>query len=118
MPLRIQIVDERVRNLTVNRLKGLGYRVHSTADGSAAVRLLEEGLVPDLVFSDVVMPGGLSGHDVVRRAKELNPEIKVLLTSGYAEDLARSEDLGEVKLLRKPYRLSDLRSALKDALGS
>jgi PAS domain S-box-containing protein len=110
--------EERVRNLTVNRLKGLGYRVHAAADGAAAIRMLEEGLAADLVFSDLVMPGGFTGHDVARRARELNPAIKVLLTSGYAEDLARSEDLGEIRLLRKPYRLNDLRNALRETLGS
>jgi hypothetical protein len=41
----------------------------------------------------------------------------VLLTSGYAEDLARREDLGDIRLLRKPYRLSDLRAALNEAFG-
>jgi PAS domain S-box-containing protein len=110
--------DERVRNLTVTRLKGLGYRVHEAADGVAAIRMLEEGLTADLVFSDLVMPGGLSGHDVVRRALEIDPKVKVLLTSGYAEDLARSEDLGDIRLLRKPYRLADLRTALEETLGA
>jgi PAS domain S-box-containing protein len=109
--------DERVRNLTVNRLKDLGYRVHAAADGATALRMLESGLAVDLVFSDLVMPGGLTGHDVARRAKELNASIRVLLTSGYAEDLARSEDLGDIRLLRKPYRLGDLRTALDEALG-
>ena len=68
--------DERVRNLTVNRLKGLGYRVHEAADGATAIRMLEDGLAVDLVFSDLVMPGGLTGHDVARRARELDPAIE------------------------------------------
>jgi PAS domain S-box-containing protein len=108
--------DDRVRNLTINRLKSLGYRVHEAPDGGTAIRMLEEGLTVDLVFSDLVMPGGLTGHDVARRALELNPAIKLLLTSGYAEDLARSKDLGEIRLLRKPYRLNALKAALKDVL--
>jgi PAS domain S-box-containing protein len=109
--------DDRVRNLTINRLEKLGYRVHEAADGATAIKMIENGLSADLVFSDLVMPGGLNGHDVVRRVRELDPRIKVLLTSGYAEDLARTEDLGDTKLLRKPYRLGDLREAVKEALS-
>ena len=60
-----------------------------------------------------VMPGGFTGYDVARRAKEIDPKIRILLTSGYAEDLLRAENLGSLKLLRKPYRLADLRQALE-----
>jgi two-component SAPR family response regulator len=80
--------------------------------------MLEEGVAVDLVFSDLVMPGGLTGHDVARRAPEINPATRILLTSGYAEDLARSGSLAEIRLLRKPYRLNDLREAIKETLAS
>ena len=109
--------DERVRHLTVNRLNRLGYRVHAAEDGATAIRMLEEGVAVDLVFSDLVMPGGLTGHDVACRAREINPAIRILLTSGYAEDLARSGSLAEIRLLRKPYRLNDLREAIKETLA-
>lgn len=109
--------DDAVRNLTVTRLKTLGYEVHEAPDGAAAIRLLEQGLKIDLLFSDLVMPGGLSGYDVAKKAKEIDPSIRVLLTSGYAEDLVRAENLGEIKLLRKPYRLTDLHKALDAAFS-
>jgi PAS domain S-box-containing protein len=109
--------DDAVRNLTVTRLKTLGYEIHEAPDGTAAVALLESGLKIDLLFSDLVMPGGLSGYDVATRARKIDPSIRVLLTSGYAEDLVRFQNLGDLKLLRKPYRLADLRKALETALS-
>ncbi|WP_119269519.1 PAS domain S-box protein [Taklimakanibacter deserti] len=109
--------DEAVRNLTVTRLKTLGYETYEAPDGATAINMLEKGLKVDLLFSDLVMPGGLSGYDVAKKAKEIDPSVRVLLTSGYAEDLVRAENLGNLKLLRKPYRLTDLRKALDMAFG-
>jgi PAS domain S-box-containing protein len=109
--------DDAVRNLTVTRLRTLGYQVHEAPDGISAMKLLENGLKIDLLFSDLVMPGGVSGYDVARKAREIDPGIRVLLTSGYAEDLVRAENLGDLKLLRKPYRLADLRQALNAAFS-
>ena len=67
---RILVVedDERVRNLTVKRLTELGYEVLQAPDGVTAINMLEEGLRVDLVFTDVIMPGGVSGFDVIQRA--------------------------------------------------
>jgi CheY-like chemotaxis protein len=64
------------------------------------------------------MPGGLSGRDVALQARELKPGIKVLLTSGYAEELVRGDDLQRagLKVLRKPYQQADLVAALRDVL--
>ena len=109
--------DDAVRNLTVTRLTTLGFKIHEAPDGASAVKLLEGGLKVDLLFSDLVMPGGLTGYDVAKRAKEIDPGIRILLTSGYAEDLLRAESLGSLKLLRKPYRLADLRQALDEVFN-
>ena len=109
--------DDAVRNLTVTRLTTLGFKIHEAPDGASAVKLLEGGLKVDLLFSDLVMPGGLTGYDVAKRAKEIDPGIRILLTSGYAEDLLRAESLGSLKLLRKPYRLADLRQALDEVFS-
>ena len=85
----------------------------------AAEHILEGGAHVDLVFTDMIMPNGMSGRDVARAAKELKPGIKVLLTSGYAEDLARAEELEResLKVLRKPYRQSDLVTVLREVLA-
>jgi PAS domain S-box-containing protein len=111
--------DERVRKLTVTRLRLAGYQAIEASDGAKAVSILSGSDPIDLVFTDLVMPGGLSGRDVATRALELRPGIKVLLTSGYAEELVHGEDLQRerLKVLRKPYRQADLVAALQEALG-
>ena len=65
------------------------------------------------MFTDLVMPGGLSGRDVAIQARQLKPGIKVLLTSGYAEELVRGDDLRAraLTVLRKPYQQADLVAA-------
>jgi CheY-like chemotaxis protein len=110
--------DERVRQLTVTRLKMIGHDVIEARDGFEALNLLQSGAHVDLVFTDMVMPGGLSGRDVARKARDLKPGIKVLLTTGYAEDLAHADDLEQecLKVLRKPYRQAELAMALREAL--
>src|SRR3954470_22315987 len=75
--------DPRVRRLAVRRLAGLGYRVLEAADGPAALGLLGVDAI-DLWFSDMAMPGGMTGADLVRRARERRPGLPAVLTSGYA----------------------------------
>jgi CheY-like chemotaxis protein len=110
--------DERVRQLTVRRLKMIGHDVIEARDGVEALNLLQSGAHVDLVFTDMVMPGGLSGRDVAHRARDLKPGIKVLLTTGYAEDLGHADDLESesLKVLRKPYRQAELAMALREVL--
>jgi signal transduction histidine kinase/CheY-like chemotaxis protein len=111
--------DERVRKLTIRRLKLIGYNVLEAKDGPAAVEILRSDEAIDLVFTDLIMPGGLSGRDVANKARELKPGIKVLLTSGYAEELVHGDDLRQERLmvLRKPYQQADLVAALREVLG-
>jgi CheY-like chemotaxis protein len=65
-----------------------------------------------------VMPGGMSGYEVAKNVQDNRPEIKVLLTSGYAEELMNGDKLSarDLKLLRKPYRQAALAEAIRDAL--
>jgi PAS domain S-box-containing protein len=112
--------DSRVRQLTIKRLKMIGYQVLEASDGPSALKILERESSIDLVFTDLVMPGGMSGRDVATRARAMKPGIKILLTSGYAEQLVRADnDLqGEqLKVLRKPYQQADLVAALREVLG-
>mgnify|MGYP000595296744 FL=1 len=111
---------ERVRKLTVTRLSQLGYTVLSAGSGAEAIDILAGGKPADLLFSDVVMPGGMSGFELRTKVRALYPNMAVLLTSGYADELSR-DDAGRderVKILRKPYRLADLAAAIDDALKS
>jgi len=111
--------DARVRRLTVSRLKQLGYTVLEAGTGAEALEVLAANDGIDLLFSDLVMPGGMSGYELCARARALYPQIKALLTSGYAEELAESDKLAseQLKVLRKPYRLADLSKAVGEALA-
>jgi PAS domain S-box-containing protein len=111
--------DERVRQLTIKRLKLIGYQVLEAHDGPSALEMLRRGDEVDLVFTDLIMPGGLSGREVAIRAREMKPGIKVLLTSGYAEELVHGDELQRerLKVLRKPYQQADLVAVLRDVLG-
>ena len=110
--------DERVRQLTITRLKLIGYQVLEANDGPKALDILTRGDAIDLVFTDLIMPGGISGRELAARARELKPGIKVLLTSGYAEELVHGEDLERERLrvLRKPYLQADLVATLREVL--
>lgn len=118
---RILVVedDERVRRLTTTRLTTLGYAVLEARNGAEALELLDTSATIDLVFTDLVMPGGMSGLDLVSEVRTRSPDAKVLLTSGYAEEFVKAEqhDQQQLKLLRKPYRQADLAAALRDVLG-
>lgn len=116
----ILVVEDnpQVRTLTVERLRRLGYRVRDAENGPTALALLDAGQTAHLVFSDVVMPGGLSGFDLARSIVERTPGQRILLTSGFAEDMARGNDrsLADQHILRKPYSLAELASAIRRAL--
>lgn len=77
--------DIDMRETVVAILEGLGYRVLSAGIGAAGLALLEEHRDIDLLFTDIVMPGGMSGLDLARKASDRMPGLKVLLTSGYSE---------------------------------
>jgi len=110
--------NPEVRELTLQRVEGLGYVTHEAESGVAAVRFLKSGEPVDVVLSDVVMPGGMSGYDLARWVKENAPQIKVVLTSGFAAEETRRDpvELTGQPILRKPYKRSELAVALRDAL--
>jgi CheY-like chemotaxis protein len=111
--------DDRVRRLTTRRLEAMGYRVLEARNGVEGLELLAAGDKIDLVFTDLVMPGGLSGLDLLREVRTHFPGVAMLLTSGYSEDLVGSVSgtADDVLLLRKPYRQSDLAAALQNVLA-
>ena len=121
----ILLVEDRsdVRDVTKARLQQLGYGVIEAENGPNAIALLQApGQRVHLVFSDVVMPGGMSGYDVARWVRSNRPELKLLLTSGFADQVANPQghahdgELPAVKLLRKPHSLDELARAVRKAL--
>jgi len=110
--------DPGVRRLTVTRLEGLGYNVMAADNGPAAIKMLRGNKKIDLVLSDVVMPGGMTGFEVADQALEINPALKVLLATGYASggEMRSGEGRTKYPILRKPYGLRDLAAALRELL--
>jgi DNA-binding response OmpR family regulator len=116
---KVLLVEDEpdVRRLVASQLAGLGYDVLEAEAGAPALEILRSGLQVDLLFTDLLMPGGMNGFDLVERARELSPHIKVLLTTGYA---AESESLiANIKepILKKPYKKQQLAEALRNALA-
>jgi len=110
--------DDNVRTYSVDALRDLGYRVIEAPDGPSAIRLLETGTPVDLLFTDVVLPGGMTGAQVAAQARELRPGLKVLFTTGYARNAIFHHgrlDKG-VQLITKPFSFSDLAAKVRDVL--
>ena len=110
--------NARVRQVTAKRLTDLGYVVLEAEDGKAALEVFETGQHIDLLFTDVLMPGGMTGGDVVREARRLRPGIKVLFTSGYPSEAAVKRGLMDkgADLLSKPYSKTELIESVRKAL--
>jgi PAS domain S-box-containing protein len=107
-----------LRALVVKQLTALGYKCIEAADGPSALKLLE-GHDVDLVFTDVVMPGGMSGYDLGREAKTRWPHLRILLTSGFPEEKlnGNGQPPWNMRLLTKPYRKEDLARILREVLA-
>jgi signal transduction histidine kinase len=109
--------NDKVRQATMSRLESLSYAVLEASTGPEAITLLQSGEPIALVFSDIVMPGGMTGYDVAERVRSMKPELKVVLTSGYSDmPLAASEGVRAIKVLGKPYTREQLACALREAL--
>jgi PAS domain S-box-containing protein len=118
----ILVVEDNadVRTVVVAQLRGLGYSVIEAEDAAAAINFLKAKQPVDLMFTDVVMPGGVTGLDLGKLAGEINPGLKVLYTSGFAEaSLRNTAQFAAVRdnLLTKPYRLSELSKKVREILS-
>jgi CheY-like chemotaxis protein len=116
---RILVVEDndKVRAATVSRLESLGYAVLSTGTGPQAIKLLESGEPVALVFSDIMLPGKMTGYDVAEWVRSKKPDLKVVLTSGYSNmPLAASKAVREVRVLAKPYTREQLAHVLRETL--
>jgi CheY-like chemotaxis protein len=110
--------DALVRNFATAQLQSLGYKAVAAADSRAAMALLENGQPFDLLFTDVIMPGGISGRELAEEVVKRRPGIKVLYTSGYTDSaIVHHGRLDEgLLLLTKPYRKSQLAKMVRQAL--
>lgn len=119
---RILVVedDEDVRAVPVIILRSQGYEVVEAANGEQAILRFDESGPFDLLFTDMVMPGGMSGVELAQKARERQPGLKVLFTSGYAEDFSLQDRPrpSQTAILNKPYRRADLLERVRSALKS
>jgi PAS domain S-box-containing protein len=111
--------DALVRGFVITQLQSLGYRTISAATGRAAMEIVERGEAFELLFTDVILPGGMSGRDLAQAAAKRRPGLKVLYTSGYTDNaVVHHGRLDEgVLLLTKPYRKPQLADMVRKALG-
>lgn len=108
----VLIVDDRgdVAELARTILRDFGYTTHLAQNGREALEILDSVGPVDLLFTDLIMPGGMNGIVLAREARRRRPDLKILLTTGYAEASLERTDTGgsEFDLLSKPYRRTDL----------
>ena len=119
--LRILLVedDDAVRAVTESLLDELGCRVETAINGVEALRRLGQNADFDLVLSDIVMPGGVSGVDLARRLKTVHPSLPVVLTTGYSgETLDDPEEAQAWPILRKPFRAEQLSAVVRQAAAA
>jgi CheY-like chemotaxis protein len=112
--------DPDVRSYSAEILRELGYRVLEAHDGPSALRTLEQHPCVDLLFTDVVLPGGVTGAQVAAQAKASRPRLKVLFTTGYARNAIIHHgrlDKG-VQLITKPSSFNDLAGKVRDMLDN
>jgi PAS domain S-box-containing protein len=108
--------DARVRRVTTARLRSLGYEVIEADNGAAAFALLAAYPKIAMIFTDVVMPGGMNGDELAEAALTAKPDLKVLFTSGYAEPAVARQGLGAGAWLKKPYTAAELAEKVREIL--
>lgn len=111
--------DPLVQGYVIAQLGSLGYRTLVAGDGASALALVDQGAKFDLLFTDIIMPGGMNGRELADAVRLRRPGVKVLYTSGYTDDAIVHEghlDPG-VALLGKPYRKSELSEKIREVLA-
>ncbi len=116
---KVLIVEDDVDLLEVaaELFRAIGYAVHTAGSAKDALNVLEKNDDIDILFSDVMMPNGMSGIELARLTRERYPRVKTILTSGYAMPALQSEynDLDNFLFINKPYQLSDVAKKLRQA---
>ncbi|MBG1231121.1 hybrid sensor histidine kinase/response regulator [Aestuariivirga litoralis] len=120
-PKKILVVEdqEAVRAVASSFLEDFGYEIVEAGDGLQALAKLQEDPGIDLMFTDVVMPGGLNGFDLAQAARTLRPELKIVHTTGYPKGAVVHQDEPRLKngfIIMKPYRRDDLKAMIERAL--
>jgi CheY-like chemotaxis protein len=111
--------DVRVRQMVAQSLRSLGYLVHEARTGSEAIQWWQSrGAEADLLFTDMVMPGGMTGLELAQELRSFRPSLRVLISSGYSSEFSQGgnpEDQG-FDYLPKPYELNSLAHSVRRCL--
>jgi CheY-like chemotaxis protein len=110
--------DPFVRSSVILRIESLGYTVISAVTGNDALSKLKANSAVDMLFTDVVMPGGMSGWELADKVREIRPGLPVVFSSGYALEMLTHQGRapGKSIILSKPYRKAELAERLREAL--
>ncbi len=110
--------DDLVRHHASRQLKSLGYHVLEAEGGASAIALLERRRDIALLFTDVMMPGGMNGRELAGQAKRLLPDLRVLFSSGYSNEnlMENGRLIDGIRLLSKPYSRGQLADSIREAL--
>ena len=118
---RVLIMDDEasVRTLASNMLRFLGYDAEAVDNGRAAVERFARRRF-DIVMLDLIVPGEMGGKEALRRLADINPAVKAILVSGYAQDsvIADYRDQGFQAVIAKPFTLQELSTTLSSVIGS
>jgi CheY-like chemotaxis protein len=115
--------EDAIRKLLTRMLARLGYQVVCAADGAEAIALYQNARASDQRFAavlvDLTVPGGMGGRQTAKKLREMDPSVKLILSSGYSSDVTISEfrKYGFDEVLLKPWTAAQLSAALKRTLG-
>lgn len=118
---RILVMDDEdfIRELTYEMLKTMGYEVVTVEDGSEAIKLYKEAFESNnpfnVVIMDLTVPGGMGGKEAISKIKEIDPNVRAIVSSGYSNEMIKSElsRYGFIEVLNKPYQKEDLGKVLQ-----
>jgi CheY-like chemotaxis protein len=108
---RVLVVEDiaEIREAMLETLQNAGYQTEAAADATAALALMRREPPPDLLFTDIVLGRGLNGYELAHRAAKLNPQLKVLYTTGYSFKAQEAQAaLPGSRMLMKPYRMGQV----------
>ena len=109
--------DALLLSYVVTQVQDLGYRTFAASNAVEALKIIDQNAAIDLLFTDNIMPGPINGRQLFAKALDRRPSLRVLYTSGYAEDATAAQGRADALLLAKPYRKADLAKMIRDALA-
>ena len=118
----VLVVDDElpVRMVIADVLSDFGYTVLEASEGSSGLKILEAGTLVDLLITDVGLPGGMNGRQLVDAARQRRPDLKVLFITGYAEGAAVGNGLMDegIQIMAKPFTLDALAAMVKGIISN